>query len=83
MKTVVVSSPHHVLGAEPFAVLGSYNGKTEAEMKDHVRTVLGRNYALGGLATLEQLGLVDFPLNQTHKTIKSKVQTAVLKHLNL
>lgn len=72
---------HHVLGAEPFAVLSSYNGKTEAQTKDHVRAVLGRDYALGGLALLKQLGFVDFPLNATHKIIKSEVQTAAIQYL--
>lgn len=72
---------HHVLGAEPFAVLSSYNGKTEAQIKDHVRAVLGRDYALGGLALLKQLGAVDFPLNATHKIIKSEVQTAAIQYL--
>ncbi|KAL8792405.1 MAG: hypothetical protein Q9195_005019 [Heterodermia aff. obscurata] len=80
-QTIVVAIPHHVVGAEPFAVLSSYNGKTGMEIKDHVRAVLGRDYALAGLASLKQLELVDFPLNQTHKIIKSEVQTAVMKYL--
>jgi 4-coumarate--CoA ligase len=70
-----------VLGAEPFAVLSSYHGKTKAEIKDHVRTTLGEDYALGGLATLKQLGLLEFPLNPTHKVIKSEVHAAVLQYL--
>jgi hypothetical protein len=81
VKTIVVPAPHHVLGAEPYAVKSSYNGKTEAQIKDHVRAVFGRDYALGGLASLKQLGLVEFPLNPTHKIIKSEVQIAVMKHL--
>ncbi|ERF68107.1 hypothetical protein EPUS_06918 [Endocarpon pusillum Z07020] len=80
-QTIVVPAPHHVLGAEPFAVLDSYNGKTEAQIKDHVRAALGRDYALGGLASLKQLGFAEFPVNLTHKVIKSEVQTAVVKHL--
>ncbi|KAH8589377.1 putative amp dependent CoA ligase [Bisporella sp. PMI_857] len=80
-QTIVVPAPHYVLGTEPFAVLSSYNGKTEREIKDHVRSVFGNDYALGGLATLKQLGFVEFPLNSTHKIIKSQVQEAVLKHL--
>ena len=81
VKTIVVPAPHHVLGAEPFAVLSSYNGKNESQIKDHVRVVFGKDYALGGLASLQQLGLVEFPLNPTHKIIKSEVQSAVVKHL--
>ncbi|KAI0595128.1 hypothetical protein F4775DRAFT_605405 [Biscogniauxia sp. FL1348] len=80
-QTIVVPAPHHVLGAEPFAVLSTYNGKTEQQIKDHVRAVFGRDYALGGLASLKQLELVEFPLNPTHKIIKSEVQSAVLRHI--
>ena len=81
MKTILVSVPHHVLGAEPFVVLGSYNGKTKAQISAHVRAVFGRDYSLGGLASLKQLALVEFPLNPTHKVIKSDVQAAVTRHL--
>ncbi|KAK8022711.1 hypothetical protein PG993_013478 [Apiospora rasikravindrae] len=83
VQTVVVPVPHHVLGAEPFAVVSSYGeGKTEAEIKAHVRSALGRDYALAGLASLKQLGLVEFPLNQTHKVIRSELRSVVLKHLD-
>ncbi|RYO97394.1 hypothetical protein DL765_011238 [Monosporascus sp. GIB2] len=80
-QTIVVPVQHHVLGAEPFAVLGSYNGKTEEEIKEHVRTSLGRDYALGGLASLKQLGLLEFPVNPTHKVMKSEVQREVENYL--
>ena len=77
----MVAIPHHVLGDEPFAVLGSLNGKTEAQVKSHVRAVFGKDYALRGLATLNQLGLVEFPLNPTRKIMKSEVQKAVINYL--
>ncbi|KAH8807228.1 putative amp dependent CoA ligase [Xylogone sp. PMI_703] len=80
-QSIVVPTPHHVLGTEPFVTLRSLNGKTEAQIKDHVRAVFGRDYTLGGLVTLKQLGLAEFPLNPTHKIIKSEVQAAVLKYL--
>ena len=80
-KTIVVAIAHPVVGSEPFAVLSSYNGKTSTEVKDHVRAVFGPGYALSGLASLKQLELVDFPLNQTHKIIKSEVQAAVMRYL--
>ncbi|KAK8091563.1 hypothetical protein PG997_001924 [Apiospora hydei] len=83
VQTVVVPVPHHVLGAEPFAVVSSYgDGKTEAQIKEHVRAALGRDYALAGLASLKQLGLVEFPLNQTHKVVRSELRGLVLKHLD-
>lgn len=73
-------APHHVLGAEPFAVVSSYNGKTQIQIKNHVRDMLGKDYALGGVASLKQLGLIEFPLNSTHKIIKSGVQTALSEY---
>ena len=63
-------------------VLSNYNGKNEYEIKRHVRNVLGRDYALGGVTSLKQLGLHEFPVNPTHKVIKSEVQTAVMRDLN-
>ncbi|KAK7937300.1 4-coumarate--CoA ligase 2 [Apiospora aurea] len=83
VQTVVVPVPHHVLGAEPFAVVSSYgDGRTEGQIKEHVRAALGRDYALAGLASLKQLGLVEFPLNQTHKVVRSELRGLVLKHLD-
>lgn len=69
------------MGAEPFAVLSSYYGKNEAQIKRHVREALGRDYALGGLASLEQLRLTGFPLNATRKVVRSDVQAAVLQYI--
>lgn len=73
----MVSILHQVLGTEPFAVIGAYNGKTEEQIKIHVRSALGRDYALGGLVSLEQLGLLEFPVNQTHKVMKDEIMRAV------
>lgn len=80
LQTIVVPVPHHVLGVEPFAVISSYDVGTERKIKDHVRAVLGTNYSLGGLSSLKQLGLMEFPVNLTHKIIKSEVRKAVLKY---
>ncbi|KUL89732.1 hypothetical protein ZTR_00416 [Talaromyces verruculosus] len=81
-QTIVVPITHPVVGHEPFAVLGSYNGKTHEQIKEHVRSVFGKDYALGGLASLKELGLLEFPVNQTHKIVKSKVQEDVERHLS-
>ena len=75
-------SPQHEAEAGPFAVLSSFNGKTEAQIRDHVVNVFDKNHALGGLATLKQLELVKFPINPTHKIIKSEIQAVVAKHLS-
>lgn len=74
---------HPVVGFEPFAVLASFSGKTEDQIKQHVRDVFGKDYALGGLASLKDLGLLEFPVNQTHKIVKSKVQEEVEKYLSI
>ncbi|KAJ0120548.1 hypothetical protein J7T55_015277 [Diaporthe amygdali] len=76
-QTVVVPVHHHVLGAEPFAIFSSYNGKSQNQIKDHIRKTLGKGYALGGAASLEQLGLYGFPLNSTHKVDRAQIQVAV------
>lgn len=62
-------------------MVSSYNGKTQTQIKNHVRDVLGKDYALGGVASLKQLGLIEFPLNATHKIIKSRVQIALAEYL--
>ncbi|KAI0469979.1 hypothetical protein GGR56DRAFT_684235 [Xylariaceae sp. FL0804] len=80
-QTIVVPVPHHVLGVEPFAVISGYEPGSERCIKDHVRAVLGSNYSLGGLSSLKQLGLMEFPVNLTHKIIKSDVRKAVLKYM--
>ncbi|KKK23173.1 hypothetical protein ARAM_002144 [Aspergillus rambellii] len=79
-EVCVVSIAHPELGHEPFAVLASLNGKTEAQIKQHVIRSFGQKYALGGVSTLEQLGLREFPVNATHKLIKADVQSAVAKY---
>ncbi|KAK3897324.1 hypothetical protein C8A05DRAFT_39125 [Staphylotrichum tortipilum] len=81
-QTVVVPVPHAVLGAEPFAVIKAYNGKTEKEVAEHVRVALGKDYALGGQASLEQLRLAEFPVNATRKVNKDAVESAVLQFVN-
>jgi hypothetical protein len=63
-------------------VISSYSARTEAEIKDHVEAVLGPDYALGGVVSLKQLGLVGFPVNLTRKIIRSEVQQAVLELLH-
>ncbi|KAL8747708.1 MAG: hypothetical protein Q9190_000449 [Brigantiaea leucoxantha] len=80
-QVVVIPIAHHVIAHEPYAVLSGYGGKSEDEIKRHVRTIFGRDHALGGVASLQQLGLDGFPVNPTHKIVKSEVQAAVLKYL--
>jgi hypothetical protein len=77
----VVSIPHLIFGQEPFAVLWSLNGKAEEDIKRHVICRFGHDYALGGISTLEDIGLSEFPVNATHKIIKLDIEAAVISSL--
>lgn len=72
--------PHPVLGAQPIAVVESFTNVSVEQVKQHVCTAIGDEYALGGVVCLKQLGLARFPVNATHKIIKSELQEAVLKY---
>lgn len=72
-QTSVVAWPHPVLGQEPLVVLKALNGKTEDEIKQQVLDMFGKDYALGTVVTLEQLGKQEFPLNATGKIMKREV----------
>jgi acyl-CoA synthetase (AMP-forming)/AMP-acid ligase II len=81
MQAIVVSIPHPTLGTEPFAVIDTYNGRTEDEVRDWILITLGNHYALGGLASLNEVGLKEFPVNQTHKILKSELQRLVIDYI--
>ncbi|KAF2196412.1 putative amp dependent CoA ligase [Delitschia confertaspora ATCC 74209] len=80
-QCVVVPIPHHDKGDAPLVVLRSYNGKSEEEIRSHSLEVLGQNYELADMASLKQLGLKEFPVNATHKVIKSKVREVAMNYL--
>jgi hypothetical protein len=64
-------------------VVSSYNGKSQEQIRNRIREALGKDYALGGIASLDQLGLLDFPLNSTHKVIRSEIQSAVNSYVKV
>ncbi|KAL4951130.1 hypothetical protein BDW69DRAFT_201651 [Aspergillus filifer] len=66
----------------PFAVLERYTDKTEAQIKRHVTTTLGKQYSLRGITYLKDLELKKFPVNATHKIIRSEVEEAVSSYLS-
>lgn len=72
-QTSVIAWPHPVLGQEPLVVLTALNGKREDEIRQHVLDMFGKDYALGPVITLEQLGKQGFPLNATGKIMKRDV----------
>ena len=65
----------------PFAVLEGSTGKTQTEIKRHIVHTLGVENALQGVVFLQNLGLERFPVNATHKIIRSEVEHAVLEYL--
>lgn len=48
--------------------------RSRDEIEQHLHDVFGKDYALGGVATLQQLGLDTFPLNATGKVMKITLQ---------
>lgn len=63
----------------PFAVL-EHSSRTETEIKTHITITLGEENALQGVLFLQDLGLERFPVNATHKIIRSEVEAAVLQY---
>lgn len=55
----------------------SLEGITAENVAHHVKQYLGKEYILAGVASLEQVGLRDFPVNATHKIIKADLETAI------
>ncbi|KAK5701096.1 hypothetical protein LTR17_022893 [Elasticomyces elasticus] len=78
----VIAIPSPTLGQEPFAVLQRYNGRCEAEIKQCIIDVFGKDYQLAGAASLEQLGLDAFPLTATSKVVKFELQKVVQAYLD-
>lgn len=62
--------PHSTLGHEPWAVVKNLEGKTTSQIEQQVVDLFGKDYALGGAVSLQQLGMTDFPLNATGKIMK-------------
>ncbi|KAI1267866.1 acetyl-CoA synthetase-like protein [Xylariaceae sp. FL1019] len=78
VQSCVVAVPSLITGDEPFAVLGELQGHCESKIREQVVKILGASYALGGIATLQQLGLAAYPVSATYKVLKGEVQKCVL-----
>lgn len=74
--------PRSTRDPTPYAVLTNFGDLKEHNISQHVLQTLGDSYALGGVVSLEQIGLIEFPVNATHKVIKWKVQQAVIGFLD-
>lgn len=60
----------------------SLEGTTADNIVQHVKKFLGEEYTLAGVASIAQVGLKEFPVNATHKIIKSEVERAVTELIN-
>ncbi|KAG9568140.1 acetyl-CoA synthetase-like protein, partial [Aureobasidium melanogenum] len=76
-QTAVVGRPHPTLGQEPFAILQSFNGKSESDLSAHVIAMYGPDWVLGGAIQLKTLGLETFPTNATGKIQKLDLLAAL------
>ncbi|KAK4553875.1 hypothetical protein LTR86_009050 [Recurvomyces mirabilis] len=74
---IAITSPTPGVGQEPFVVVQDFKEKTEQQLKQHVLDLFGKDYALAGAASLEQLGLKAFPLNATGKVQKLDLLAAL------
>lgn len=82
-RSAILGLPHPVLGQEPFAVVESLTSAdgtlkySKDEVKQRIVDIFGSEYALGGIATLDDLGMVDFPINATQKIVKRELEAPV------
>lgn len=72
---------HEVLGSTPYAVLTHLSGKSIDQIKDRVVEMMGKDYALEDVVTLEQLGFKAWPLNATDKVNRVELKTSLLQYL--
>lgn len=74
--------PHPSFGQQLFAVLASLDDVDKEDVKRQALNSLGKDYALGGIVSLKEIGMAAFPVNDTHKVVKFEVQTALLEYLS-
>ncbi|KAJ5448544.1 AMP-dependent synthetase/ligase [Penicillium cf. griseofulvum] len=80
-QAAVVAYP--TIDPKPIAVLSDLTGKTEDQIRSHVVDILGQDYWLDRILSLQQIELSGFPVNATHKVVRSEVQRAVAEYLSL
>ena len=80
-QVAVLAVAHVTLGQEPFAIVGSFAGKSVEDLKQRVIDVFNKDFALAGACEIAELGLAEFPLNATGKIQKLELQQALAKYL--
>lgn len=81
-KAQVIGVPDCVAGEVPIAVVRSLLTHSKADLHAQVRE-LGPTYALGGIFTLDDLGIESFPLTATGKIRKDVLKEQVITHMGL
>lgn len=81
-KAHVVGVPDSVAGEIPIAVVRSLLTHSKADLHAQVRE-LGPTYALGGIFTLDDLGIESFSLTATGKIRKDVLKEQVVAHMGL
>lgn len=66
-----------MLGQEPYAVVQKHVDRLEQDVLDE----FGKDHQLGGVVSLEQLGLKEFPINATGKIMKIELKEEVDRYL--
>ncbi|KAK4994538.1 hypothetical protein LTR66_005449 [Elasticomyces elasticus] len=78
----VIGISHPIVGEEPIAIVQSHGKHIDLDsVRQAVVDGLGPDYALAGVLTLDQLGLLDFPINATGKVMKGQVKDAAVRYL--
>ena len=80
-QVTVLAVPHSTHGSDIFAVLSKLDGQHPHDIEAHVERTFGKHYTLSSVLTLQDIGLEEFPVNQTYKVIKPDVQKAVIRYL--
>lgn len=83
-QSQVVGLPHEEYGAVPVAVVKALPKSTNAaevkqSMKDKVKSYLGAEYIISDIIQLEELELVQWPLNSSDKIVKKDLIDAIRK----
>lgn len=72
--------PHETLGQVPFAIVESLaTGVDKPNLEQVIIDKFGAECALGGVLTLDDLGMSTWPLNPTGKIMKITLKEAVQK----
>lgn len=77
-RSSVLGLDHAVLGQVPVAVVQGLNSARDKEnVEEHVIKTFGDDFALAGVMTLQELGLLEWPLNATSKIMKRDLHRLV------